>query len=136
MENIKLWIQLHKEDIKGFFKILVPLLVLIFLVQRMPMAIRHYVLSKFDAETMGVVDSLEVRKGIHELEIGGKVVIRNYGIAYHYQIGNERIDRSETIDRTSLIIEQKVKIDKVRKGDSLLVRYDSNNLKRSRLEIK
>jgi hypothetical protein len=134
--KIKLWVSLHKDDIVGFFKIFVPMLLLVFVVRQIPSITRKYLLSKLDSEIVGVIDSIEKKEGIHESQIGGKVIILNYKLSYHYFIEEEIIIQSEVIDRKSVNLKQRFLLDQLGKGDSILIMYDSGNTYKSKLKIE
>lgn len=133
--KIKLWLQLHKGDIISALKLLIPILLLIFIILKFPFLTRTYFLSKLDSEIVGVVDKIEKTKGIHESEIGGKIINKNYKIAYHYIIKREKIKGIEVIDRSSLNLKQKIRVNKIEIGDTILIRYDSRNIKSSKILI-
>ena len=135
LENLKLWIYLHKSDIKAIFKMSIPIILLFFFILKIPAMIRNYSLSKFDSEIIGVVDSIEKKEGIQESEIGGNIIVKTYRIYYHYEVENKKITCSEIIDKNSITIKQRNKLNKIEEGDSILVRYSSQNLKRSKIKI-
>lgn len=136
MEKLKLWIHLHQADIKGFLLKFLPILFLIFFLIKLPISIRNYTLSKFDAETIGIVDSIEKSEGIRESEFGGKIIIKKYKINYHFHIADKKISQSEIIDRNSVTLKQRIQLNQIEKGDSIFVKYHSNNFEKSKIEIK
>jgi hypothetical protein len=133
--KIKLWIHLHKDDLVGFFKIFVPMLLLVFIVRQIPSITRMFILSKLDTEIFGVIDTIEKREGVHESQIGGKVIIMSYKLNYHYLIEEEKINQSEIIDRKSVNLKQKIILDQLKKGDTILVKYDSEGKSKSKIKI-
>lgn len=62
-KRIELWIHLYRDDIWSSLKLIVPTLMCVFLVQKIPWIIRSGTLSKFDSETVGIIASIEARKG-------------------------------------------------------------------------
>ncbi len=132
---MKLWMQLYKNDIIGVVKIFTLVLILILIFFKLPKVVKKYTLSQLDSEAIGVVDSIKQRKGINESLDGGKVVVKDYKIDYHFQIKSKRINKSEIIDRSSITLGQSIKLNKIEKGDSILIRYDSKNLERSSIDV-
>ena len=134
--NISLWIHLHKDDIFAFFKLFIPILLLIFIVREIPSFTRNYFLSKLDSEKIGIIDNIEKVKGIHESEVGSKIIIKSYRVNYHYVIEDKRIDGNEIIDMASITLKQKIRLNKIEKGDSILIKYDSGNLEHCKIKIR
>ena len=107
-----------------------------FLFWRIPVYLRASSIKKFDAEIVGVVDSIIFIKGIQESEIGGKVVTKSYQIDYQYDIEEKTIKQSQMINNITLSNQQKMKLYKLSKGDSVIVVYDSKNPGKSDLKIE
>ncbi|MFT6320669.1 MAG: hypothetical protein ACJAT4_001597 [Granulosicoccus sp.] len=136
MKRIKLWFFLHKEDVKGVFKISVPILILMFVFIKIPWMLQQFALGSLDSEITGVVNSVEKIKGIQESQIGGKVVTKKYTIEYQFQVREDVFKKTETLHRSSLHLNQRAKFSHLEKGDSILIRYDSDDLKKSKIKTK
>ena len=133
--KVRLWIDLYKDDLISGLKLMVPIMLLILALKEVPLLTRKYHLSKLDSEIFGVIDSIEIREGVQHSETGGKVVVNNYNLSYHYEIKGQRINNSETVNKTSITIRQKVKLDKIRRDDTIVIKYDSANFKNAKIKL-
>lgn len=131
----KLWLYLHEEDVVGFLKTFIPVILLMILMVKIPFLYRHYELKKLDSITVGKIKSIEKIIGIHESEEGGKLYTKSYRIDYQYTIGEEHLNSVEFIPRASCKPAMIIKLNQLEKGDSLSILYDSRNHKRSRVSI-
>jgi hypothetical protein len=136
VERIKLWGYLHEDDLKGVFKVFLPLLLLLIALINIPYFTRMFVVQSLDSETYGVIESIEKRKGVHESKYGGSLVIKDYKIQYRYLVKNDSFVQTEIIDRKSVKLDERIKIGKLKKGDTILVKYNSKNYNQSHLKIE
>ena len=139
LENIQLWIELHQDDIKGLLKVslLISAIVLAaYLIRQSPKYLREYSFEKLDAKTVGIIDTLIIREGIIETEAGGKVVHMDFQIEYTFNTGHSEFNLNEMILRNELELLQRMKLSTLKKGDSIVVRYESLNPNNSRIVIE
>lgn len=136
MKKIKLWFYLYKEEIVGIFKIFIPLILLVFLARNISLISRNIHLLRLDVEVTGVVDSIEKIQGIQETEIGGMVVVKSYKIVYHYVLQDVKIIQTEIMQSKGLFLKQRIILNNLQPGDSILVKCDSENIKQSKLQIE
>lgn len=127
LKQLKLWLYLHKDDLSGFFKLFLPLILIIFIYRAMPSIVRYFQSTGLDADTIGIVDSITKNEGIHESEAGGRVIIKSYQIEYHFISENEKVARNEYLSRSSISLSQRMVLNKLDVGGSVFVRYNSGN---------
>lgn len=134
-QRISIWLYLHNDDIKGVFKIVLPLLFVFFVLRNIPFLVREFTIKNLDVETIGVIESIEKRKGIYESETGGRVVVKDFKIKYQFRIDNIPYESVEIVTKSSISMSQFFVLDKLNKGDSVLIGYSSENLNHSKLII-
>lgn len=136
MEKIKLWVYLHKEDLKVFFKNLIPISILILALANIPWIFQQFAFKNYDSETTGIVLHLEKIKGISDSQTGGRVVTKTFQVKYQYQVEEDTIKKKDNIHRSTINIKQYSKLNQLQKGDSILVGYDSDRPINSRIKTE
>lgn len=116
---------MYKEEIYGLLKLGIPLIILFFFIRNFSVLTRSLIISKLDSETKGVVNSIEIRKGIKETQVGGQIANLDCKIDYHYFIKNETYKKTEIILWKSIDLDQRMYIMSLSEGDSILVKFDS-----------
>jgi hypothetical protein len=122
-EKIKLWVLLHAGDIKATVALSVPIVFLAVLVNMAPRLLREVHYSGFDSQTAGILDTLIQIKGIRESQEGGSVATLTYRVNYHYEIAGKTYGGSEYVHRRAATIAQRVLLNKMERGDTLLLKY-------------
>jgi hypothetical protein len=113
LKNIQLWIELHKDDIKGILKVslLISGVVLAAcLIKQSPKYLREFKLKKLDSDTIGLIDTLIIREGIRETEAGGQVINIAFQIEYTFNTSHSKFSRNEIILRSELELLQRIKL--------------------------
>ncbi len=136
MEKIKTWLFFNKENLIGFFKYFIPTLILIFVVSRIPWILDQLALGNYDSETMGVVTYAKKIKGISDSQTGGRVVTKFFHIEYEFKLEGNVFEKKEKIPTTTINVKQYAKLNKIEIGDSILVKYDSENHDKSKIKIE
>ncbi len=134
--RIKLWIYLHKEDLVAFFKYAGPFSLAVGLLMYAPNIINKYLAVKLDAQTIGIIDNIEKREIVVYSDKDWARIIKNYKVDYHYIVNKETIEYSEIIDRSATNEQQRVILNEIQKGDTVKVRYDSENIHLAKIDIK
>jgi len=133
--RIKLWLYLYKGEILGLSLVIMLILALIFAIIYIPKKAEQNLAARLDSKTIGIVDSVERPDGMYK-ESRGYYPIKDYQVNYHYQIKNEKIKQSELFRKNSLPKEQIIKLDQLKKGDEIKVRYDSRNIRHGRIDME
>lgn len=136
MEKFKTWLFLNNEDLKKFPKRFSPILFLMIILIKGPWIVRQFAVKNYDSETIGVVTFLEKIKGISDSQTGGRVVTKFFHIEYKFQIEENIFEKKEKIHRSTVNIKQYSKLKKIEVGDSILVKYDSENHNNSIIKIE
>ncbi len=133
--RIRLWLYLHKRDILGVFAFMMLLLCIIFAIIYIPKKAKENLAAKLDTEIIGIVDSVERPDGFYK-EARGFYPIKDYRVNYHYQVNNEKIHLTELFAKKSISKEQSIKLEQLKKGDEIKVKYDSKNIRHGRIEME
>ena len=134
MKRIKLWIELHSDDLKGFFLKFLPLIGIVILVRFLPNIIREVSSIKYDTNAIGEIIEIETIKGIHDSEVGGKVITKGYEIEYEFSVDTFKIRKREFVTLNSLDMDEKVKAKKLGIGDAILIGFAASNPTCSRIK--
>ena len=132
MNKIKLWIELNKDDLRGFFLKFLPLIGI--LVRFLPKIVREINFTKYNSNTIGKVIEIETIKGIHDSELGGKVIIQGYEIEYEFSVDTLKIRKREFVPLNSLAINEKVLAKNLVPGDTIQIGFNSRNPNLSRIK--
>jgi len=134
--RIEFWIYLNKEDISAVFKYVVPFSLGVCMLMYSPNMIRKYTAAKLDAQTIGIIDTIEKREIVVYSDKDWAQIIKNYKIDYHYIVNEEKIEYSEIIDRSQTNEQQRAILNEIQKGDTVKVNYDSENIHLAKIDIK
>jgi len=125
------WYSIYGDELKTSVKLLFPLIIVIFLFGNLEFIAHKIKLTQFDSETYGRVSSIEKIKAINESEAGSKLYTKFYKINYDYQLGDKTYGKEEYLSRKAMNIKGRIKMDKLEKGDSIIIKYDSQNHSKS-----
>lgn len=136
MKRIESWFHLYSEDtIKTILNLFLVVAVFAFCIYA-PQLIRYYFINRFESKTIGIIDKIEARKGIHETREGGKVVLTSYKVDYHFEAEESVIKKSQIISRNTLQYEKWYCLSQWKIGDTILVKYDSDHPNKSMIEVQ
>ena len=133
---MRLWLFLYKHDIVKAFKLLIPIALILFILGRLPQILKYISLSSLDAETIGVVDSIYTKKSRQETLEGSRLVEKYYIIKYHFEVCDLIIRKSESIDKSGITFQEINKLNSLQPGDSINIKYDSDNIDKSLVALK
>ena len=136
MDNLRTWFDDYREDIKRIFKLFTPLVLMVIIIWKLPFLLNQMERTRLDSKTLGVVESIEKIKGINESEEGGKVIIQTYRINYKYETEEDEVTCTEYISRERLKLKERMKLNRIEKGDSIMIGFDSKGKRRSKIIIE
>ena len=135
MKKIILWLEINLENIKGGFKLLIPISI-IFLIINIPYKLRDQLLTKLDSETIGIVDSINQIKGIKETQTGGKIFTKIFEVKYHFILEETIFNNDDKILTESVTLKERIKIRNLIKGDSITIKFSSTDPNKSMIKLK
>lgn len=135
--GIGFWWYLHKDNIMPVAKIVAVIAFLFLLAWGISALHRKSMITKFDSSTIAMIDTIIIVTEVNQVpEATNKFFIRAYNVHYSFEVNRKYFYEHENINAKFLTIQQNANLRKLKRGDDIIVNYDSKNPKQSRIIIE
>ncbi len=126
MKKKKFIVLLPEVNLPDLFKVIGASAGIIFLIFFTPRLIQTWFLKKLDSQTFGVILSIKKQDGIKESQFGSKIVTKGYHIEYQYEVNEAIFKKYQYLQVSALTIPQSVKFRSLETGDTLQIKFESD----------
>ena len=135
MKNIKDWAYINSENVRGILVLWFALFLLLSLIYG-PRLFRKASLLKFSSSTtIALVATLIQIKGIHQSDMGNKIITSAYHVHYFYEIDTKMYKGQEVIKRELIPLKDRFFLSRLMKGDTIRIGYKETAYSSSRILI-
>lgn len=134
MKRMTQWLWLYLDEIKGGFKFLLLLLVIV--------AIRHHAQllewwqrTQLEGETTAVIIDKQTIEYINESEMGGRVMVKAYEVSYSYGVEEKQFAKKAFLDRRRYNMQERILLRKLQVGDTVQLKYDLEDFEHAKLKL-
>ena len=129
-------IRLDFHQYKQGIKVLLPVMLLILSIKLLPRYLQRLENNKYTIRHEAILREVEIKKGIQESELGGRVVNKKFIIDYEYELEGKPYKGQTIYLREELTITERRGIEQMKEGDRIEIWLKRGNEEQSKYKTK